>query len=57
MKKFKVYSSEVIKYETIVECETHNDIYNNLELDEKTDVVDSDGFQIDDYQEITDEEL
>jgi len=55
MKTFKIYSSETVLYETIVEAESEDDVDYKLDFNELTNEVDRIGFQTDDIKEITDE--
>lgn len=55
MKTFKIYSSETVLYETIVEAESEDEAYSKADLNELTNEVDRIGFQTDDIKEITDE--
>ena len=52
MKKFKIYSSETVLYETIVEAKNEDEAYSKLHLDELTDEVDRVGYQTDDIKEV-----
>ena len=52
MKKFKIYSSETVLYETTVEADNIDEAYNKVDLNELSDEVDRVGFQTDDIQEI-----
>jgi hypothetical protein len=52
MKKFKIYSSETVLYETIVEAESEDEAYSKVELNELTDEVDRVGYQTDDIKEV-----
>ena len=53
--KFKIYSSETVLYETIVEGISEDEAYSKVYLNELTDEVDRVGYQTDDIKEITDE--
>ena len=52
MKKFKIYSSETVLYETIVEGISEDEAYSKVELNELTDEVDRVGYQTDDIKEV-----
>lgn len=52
MKKFKIYSSETVLYETIVEAESEDEAYSKVELNELSDEVDRVGYQTDDIKEV-----
>lgn len=52
MKKFKIYSSETVLYETIVEAESEDEAYSKVYLNELTDEVDRVGYQTDDIKEV-----
>tara|TARA_B110000285_G_scaffold142557_1_gene159331 strand:+ start:41 stop:205 length:165 start_codon:yes stop_codon:yes gene_type:complete len=53
MKTFKIYSSETVLYETIVEAKNEDEAYSKLHLDELTDEVDRIYWQTDNIEEIT----
>tara|TARA_X000000368_G_C22932168_1_gene668166 strand:+ start:533 stop:715 length:183 start_codon:yes stop_codon:yes gene_type:complete len=55
MKKFKIYSSEVVLYETIVEAESEDEACSKMDLNYFNDEVKRTGWQTDDIKEITDE--
>jgi len=52
MKKFKIYSSETVLYETIVEGISEDEAYSKVYLNELTDEVDRVGYQTDDIKEV-----
>mgnify|MGYP000388967384 CR=1 FL=1 len=52
MKRFKIFSSETILYETEIEARTEADAWLKFELNEGHDEVDRLGFQTDDIKEI-----
>ena len=55
LKKFKIYSSELVLYETIVTAESEDEAFNNFCCGDLEDEVDRKEFQTDDIKEITDE--
>jgi|TARA_R110000823_G_scaffold5650_3_gene22299 hypothetical protein len=55
MKIFKIYSSETVLYETIVEAESEEEACSKVDLNVLCVEVDRTGFQTDDIKEITDE--
>ena len=55
MKKFKIYSSETVLYETIVEAESKDEACSKMDLNYFNDEVKRTGWQTDDIKEITDE--
>jgi|TARA_R110000772_G_scaffold119135_3_gene225096 hypothetical protein len=52
MKTFKIYSSETVLYETIVEAKNEDEAYSKLHLDELTDEVDRIYWQTDNIEEV-----
>lgn len=52
MKKFKVYSSELVLYESIVEASSEAEALMSFELEEVGDEVDRTGFQTDNVEEL-----
>ena len=52
MKNFKLYCSEIVRYEIVVEAESEEKAYNKvLDLND-SHIVDHEGFQTDDIEEI-----
>ncbi len=56
MKKFKIYSNEIVFYETIVEAESEDEAYSKVDLNNLNDEVKRTGRKTDGNKEITDEE-
>ena len=52
MKKFKLYCSEIVRYEIVVEGKTKDEAYCKvLDLND-SHIVDHEGFQTDDIEEV-----
>lgn len=55
MRKFRIYSSELVLYETVVEAESEAEAWDKVIHDSDTDEVDRTGFQTDNIEEIDNE--
>lgn len=51
MKKFKIYSSELVLYETIVEAASEDEAWDKVVYDSDADEVGRVGFQTDNIEE------